>query len=75
MCRNEPWEAIAVPMEAHSKQRGQPPRVPPFHRSKGTATPGAQDEIAELLEVGRSKAQMAPPDQGRDTEYDPVLEM
>jgi len=23
MCRSEPWGAIAVPMEAHSKQRGQ----------------------------------------------------
>jgi len=23
----EPWGAIAVPMKAHSKQRGQPPRM------------------------------------------------
>src|SRR6218665_1837536 len=57
MRRSEPWRVIAVPMEANSKQRGQPPRMhesgelkcgqkgqrvhPPFHRSKGTATSGA----------------------------------
>ena len=27
MSRSEPWGAIAVPMEAHSKQRGQPLRM------------------------------------------------
>jgi len=30
MCQEEPWGAIEVPMEAHSTQRGQPPRM---HRS------------------------------------------
>jgi len=50
-------------MEAHSKQRGQPP----FHRSKGTATSGAQGEIAKLSEVGQSKTQKARPDQDGNT--------
>ena|SRR6218665_917812 len=27
MCQSGPWGAITVPVEAHSKQRGQPPRM------------------------------------------------
>jgi len=27
MHQSEPWGVIAVPMEAHSKQRGLPPRM------------------------------------------------
>jgi len=76
MRQSEPWVAIAVPMEAHSKQRGQPPRMhvsgelkygqkdkeyPPFHWPEGSATSGAQAGIAKISEVGRSKAQKAPP--------------
>jgi len=73
-----------VPMEAHSKQRmhesgelkcgKRDKEYQPFHRSMETATSSGQGEVAKLSEVGRSKAQKAPPDQGRDTEYDPVLE-
>jgi len=74
MRHSEPWGAIAVPMEAHSKQMGQPPRthepgelkygqkgqrVLPFQRSEGTATSGTQGGIAKISEVGRSKAKEA----------------
>ena len=27
MFQSEPWGAVTVPMEAQSKQRGQPPRI------------------------------------------------
>jgi len=72
MRQSEPWGAITVPMEAHSKQRGLPPRmrepdeleywqkeqrVLPFHWVEGTVTSGAQGGIAKILEVGQSKAQ------------------
>ena len=89
MRQSEPWEAIAVPMEAHSKQRGLPSRMhetswstgkrdeeyPPLHWSEGTATSGAQGGIAKILEVGWSKAQLAPSDHGSETECEPVMEM
>ena len=89
MRQSEPWGAVAMPMEAHSKRRGLSPRmhesgelkygqkeqrVPPFHWSVGSATSGALDGIAKISDVGRSKAQKAPPDQGSDAEYDSVLE-
>jgi len=44
-----------VPMEAHSKERGP--------------TTDAQDGIAKILELGPSKAEKTPPDQGSNTEY------
>ena len=65
MRQSEPWGAIAVPMEAHSKQTGQPPRMhdfgelkygqmgqredSPFHWSEGTATSGAQGGIEKQV--------------------------
>jgi len=33
-----------------------------------------QGELAKISKVVRKKAQKAPPEQGRDMEYDPVLE-
>jgi len=47
MCQSEPCGAIAVPMEVHSKQRGQLPRM---HES------GVQGDIAKISDVGGSKA-------------------
>src|SRR6218665_94304 len=87
MCRKESWGAIAVPKEAHSTQRGQPPRMhgPCLWRyeqkeqrvtsvplSGVIATSGARSGTAKISEVGRSKTQQTPPDQGTNTEYDPL---
>src|SRR6218665_1706358 len=89
MCRKESWGAIAVPKEAHSTQRGQPPRMhgPCLWRyeqkeqrvtsvplSGVIATSGARSGTAKISEVGRSKTQQTLPDQGTNTEYYPLLE-
>ena len=89
MRKNEPWGAIAVPMEAHFTRKGQPPRMhgsalwkykqkgqrwPLSHRAERTATYGAQGGMAKASQVGRIKVKQTPPDQGSDAEYDPLLE-
>jgi len=76
MRQSEPWGAIAVQMEAHSKQRSLPLRMHESGRlkygQKGQRVPPIP--LIGSTPVGRSKAQKAPPDQGTDAEYYPVLE-
>src|SRR6218665_693354 len=89
MCQKESWEAIVAPKEAHSTQRGQPPRMhgPGLWRyeqkeQRVTSVPMSgmncdlwcRGETAKISEVGRSKTQDTPPDQGINTEYYPLLE-
>ena len=89
MCQKESWGAIFATKEAHSTQRCQPPRMhgPGLWRYKQKeqrVTPVLMSGVncdlwcrggtAKISEVGQSKTQDTPPDQGTNTEYDPLLE-
>jgi len=45
-----------------------------MYHSEETATSGVQGGVGKISEVCQSMAQKAPPDEGSNTEYDPVLE-
>src|SRR6218665_440272 len=86
MCQKETWGAIVAPKEAHSTQRGQPPRMqgPGLWRYEQKATFVPMSEVnCDLWGLEwDSKDLGGRPEQdpgytsrpGANTEYDPLLE-
>src|SRR6218665_1562287 len=88
MCQKESWEAIFATTEAHSTQRDQPPRMHGpglwrYEQKEQRVTPIPMSGVNCDLwcpgwdskdQVSRSKSKDTPPDQGTNTDYDPLLE-
>src|SRR6218665_2301989 len=59
MCQKETWGAIVAPKEAHSTQRGQPPRMhgPGLwkYEQKEVKNDHAERDVALILEAAQSR--------------------